>query len=83
LISLLDDWNAHIAGLDYSGTTARAVPFSALTTIVSFGTLALSSHRGMASLGIVLMVGLPWVVVCNLVVLPALLERFPPGIRQG
>jgi len=62
-------------------TTARAVLFSALTTIVSFGTLALSSHRGMASLGIVLMVGLCWVVVCNLIVLPALLERFPPGSR--
>jgi hopanoid biosynthesis associated RND transporter like protein HpnN len=62
-------------------TTARAVLFSALTTIVSFGTLALSSHRGMASLGIVLMVGLCWVIVCNLVVLPALLERFPPGSR--
>jgi len=62
-------------------TTARAVLFSALTTIVSFGTLALSSHRGMASLGIVLVVGLSWVVVCNLVVLPALLERFPAGTR--
>jgi predicted RND superfamily exporter protein len=60
-------------------TTARAVVFSALTTIVSFGTLALSSHRGMASLGIVLMVGLAWVVACNLIVLPALLDRFPPS----
>jgi predicted RND superfamily exporter protein len=61
-------------------TTARAVLFSALTTIVSFGTLALSSHRGMSSLGVVLMVGLVWVVTCNLVVLPALLDRFPPGL---
>jgi predicted RND superfamily exporter protein len=60
-------------------TTARAVLFSAVTTIVSFGALALSSHRGMSSLGILLMVGLCWMLVCNLVVLPALMERFPPG----
>ncbi|MBW2361692.1 MAG: MMPL family transporter [Deltaproteobacteria bacterium] len=58
-------------------TTARAVLFSALTTIVSFGALALSSHRGMSSLGVLLMTGLMWMLLCNLVVLPALLDRFP------
>ena len=55
-------------------TTARAVFFSAITTAVSFGTLALSSHRGMASLGIVLTVGMFFTIVCNLVVLPALID---------
>ena len=55
-------------------TTARAVFYSALTTAVSFGTLAFSSHRGMASLGIVLSIGMILTIVCTLVVLPALLE---------
>jgi predicted RND superfamily exporter protein len=55
-------------------TTARAVFYSALTTAVSFGTLSLSSHRGMASLGVVLTVGMLFTIACNLVVLPALLE---------
>jgi len=55
-------------------TTARAVFYSALTTAVSFGTLALSSHRGLASLGIVLTIGMMWTIVCTLIVLPALLE---------
>ena len=55
-------------------TTARAVFYSALTTAVSFGTLALSSHRGMASLGIVLSIGMVLTIVCTLIVLPALLE---------
>jgi hopanoid biosynthesis associated RND transporter like protein HpnN len=55
-------------------TTARAVFYSALTTAVSFGTLALSSHRGMASLGIVLSIGMALTIVCTLIVLPALLE---------
>jgi hopanoid biosynthesis associated RND transporter like protein HpnN len=55
-------------------TTARAVFYSAVTTAVSFGTLALSSHRGMASLGIVLSIGMVLTIVCTLIVLPALLE---------
>lgn len=55
-------------------TTARAVFYSALTTAVSFGTLAFSSHRGMASLGIVLSIGMILTIVCTLIVLPALLE---------
>ena len=57
-----------------SSTTARAVFYSALTTTVSFGTLALSSHRGVASLGIVLSLGMVLTVISNLVVLPALIE---------
>jgi hopanoid biosynthesis associated RND transporter like protein HpnN len=57
-----------------STTTARAVFYSALTTVVSFGTLAFSSHRGVASLGVLLTVGMLLTVACNLIFLPALLE---------
>jgi hopanoid biosynthesis associated RND transporter like protein HpnN len=56
-------------------TTARAVLFSALTTITSFGTLAFSSHIGIAGLGTLLTIGMSLTVVGNLVVLPALLAR--------
>ena len=56
-----------------SSTTARAVFYSALTTTVSFGTLALSSHQGVSSLGVVLTIGMFLTVVSNLVVLPALI----------
>jgi predicted RND superfamily exporter protein len=61
-------------------TTARAVFYSALTTTVSFGSLALSSHIGMSGLGILLSIGMVLTVLCNLVVLPALLAwRGPRG----
>jgi len=56
-----------------SSTTARAVFYSALTTTVSFGTLALSSHQGVSSLGVVLTIGMLLTVISNLVVLPALI----------
>jgi hopanoid biosynthesis associated RND transporter like protein HpnN len=55
-------------------STANAVVFSAATTIASFGSLAFATHRGMASLGQLLTLGVGCTVVCNLVVLPALLE---------
>lgn len=55
-------------------STARAVVFSAATTIASFGTLALVPHQGMADLGQLLVVGVGWTVAANLFLLPALLE---------
>jgi predicted RND superfamily exporter protein len=52
-------------------STARAVLFSSLTTICSFGNLAFSPHRGMASMGIMLSVGIGFALICTLIVLPA------------
>lgn len=54
-------------------STPRAVIVSALTTISSFGTLMLSGHRGVASMGILLTIGIGLNLIVTLVVLPALL----------
>lgn len=54
-------------------STPRAVLFSALTTMVSFSSLMVSSHRGMASMGYLLGLCLTLALVCTLIVLPALL----------
>lgn len=54
-------------------STSRAVWWSALTTMASFGTLGFTSHRGMASLGQLLTVGVVAMLLANLVFLPALL----------
>lgn len=53
-------------------STPRAVLFSALTTIGSFGSLAVSQHPGMASMGLLLTVALTYSTLCTLIVLPAL-----------
>jgi len=55
-------------------STARAVWFSSLTTICSFGNLLFSPHTGTASMGLVLCIGISMTIVCTLVVLPALLR---------
>ncbi|MBW2372226.1 MAG: MMPL family transporter [Deltaproteobacteria bacterium] len=56
--------------------TARAVFYSALTTVTSFGSLAFSSHRGLSDLGVLLVVGMLLTLACNLLVLPALIRLY-------
>jgi predicted RND superfamily exporter protein len=68
----------HRSGIDPHGdllatSTSRAVLWSALTTIASFGSLGFASHRGMASLGQLLTLGIALMLIVNLVVLPALI----------
>jgi len=55
-------------------STPRAVMFSALTTIASFGSLALSGHRGMTSMGQLLTIAIVFTLICELIVLPAALR---------
>ena len=60
---------------DVLGTsTARAVFFSTLTTMLAFGSLAFAPHRGIAAIGKMLTIGVGLVLVCYVVVLPAVLE---------
>jgi predicted RND superfamily exporter protein len=58
-------------------STARAVTYSALTTIASFGSLGLATHLGLATLGRLLTIGVGYTLVCNLIVLPALIRPRP------
>ncbi len=51
--------------------------FSALTTIGSFGTIALSSHPGTSSMGVLLTIAITLTLGCTLVVLPALMAIKP------
>ena len=67
------------AAAAFSTTTPRAVFFSALTTIASFGSLAVSSHRGTASMGELLTLSIGITLVCALVVLPSLMRLWPAG----
>ena len=56
-----------------SSSTGRGILVAALTTILGFGTLMLSHHRGLASLGLCLTLGVTCCMFGALIVLPALL----------
>ncbi len=65
-------------GADLSETsTPRAVIFSALTTIGSFGSIALSSHPGTASMGLLLTIAVFCTLATTLFLLPALMYIWP------
>ena len=65
-------------------STARAVLFSSLTTVMSFGTLSFMHHAGTASMGKLLTLSVSMMIVCTLIVLPAWLElRHPFGGEEG
>jgi predicted RND superfamily exporter protein len=61
-------------------STARAIAYGSLTNVASFGTMGLASHLGLATMGQLLSVGVILTLVCNLVVLPALI---PGGSRPA
>jgi hopanoid biosynthesis associated RND transporter like protein HpnN len=58
-------------------STPRAIMYSALTTIGSFSTIALSNHPGTASMGALLSIAIILSLICTLLVLPALMVLFP------
>ncbi len=60
-------------------STARAVIFSALTTMSAFGSLALSNDPGTAEMGELLTISLGCTLFSTLLVLPALLGPAPVG----
>ncbi len=64
-------------------STPRAVLYSALTTIGSFGSIALSSHPGTSSMGFLLTVAILLTLLATLVVLPALMAVFPSRSRNS
>ncbi len=57
----------------FETSTPRAVSFSALTTIGSFGSIALSGHPGTASMGVLLTIAISLTLASTLIFLPALM----------
>jgi uncharacterized protein len=61
--------------------TGRAILIAGLTTMIGFGSLALASHRGLASLGMILILGVGACLVTSLIVLPNVLVAFGAARR--
>jgi len=59
-------------------STSRAVLFSSLTTVMSFGSLALMHHAGTAGMGKLLTLSVVLMIFCMLILLPAYLELHNP-----
>lgn len=76
------NWRAGLTG-HLQSSTARAIVFSAFTTTSAFGSLALSPHRGTASMGVLLALALAYTLVTTLLLLPALFKVAPRPPQLG
>ncbi|MGP8049632.1 MAG: MMPL family transporter [Desulfobaccales bacterium] len=64
-------------------STAKGVALAALTTTVGFGSLMISGHRGIFSLGLLATVGSLSVLVASLIALPAFLRPWESDYQPG
>src|SRR5207244_8802657 len=73
-VHVLHDYRGRRHGSYFlTSSTGRGIMVAALTTILGFGTLMIASHRGLASLGLILTLGVTCCMLTALVFLPALL----------
>jgi hopanoid biosynthesis associated RND transporter like protein HpnN len=63
-------------------STGRAVVFSTLSTIIGFGSLMISHHRGIFSIGLLLTLGVASVLLASLTTLPSLLSLLSSTRRK-
>jgi predicted RND superfamily exporter protein len=56
-----------------SSSTINAIMLTSLTSMIGFGSMMLAAHRGLASLGLVLVIGVGSCLFVSLVTLPAML----------
>jgi hopanoid biosynthesis associated RND transporter like protein HpnN len=76
-VIILHRWNeGGIGAGELPFSTVKGIILAALTTTVGFGTLMLSDHRGIFSLGYVAAVGSLCVLAAAIIILPALLASF-------
>ena len=64
----------HGGGPRLARSTVMAVMFNGLTTITGFGSLLVAHHRGVWSLGLLLVIGSVMTLTTSLVVLPTLMR---------
>jgi hypothetical protein len=61
----------------YGKSTGRALLLSALTAVIAFGSLMTGDHRGISSLGLVMVIGIIGCLVAALVLLPPPIRSNP------
>lgn len=72
-VHVMHDFRSQSGPYRLNASTASAVLITSLTTIIGFGSLMIASHRGLQSLGRVLVIGMGCTIFCSIVLLPAFL----------
>jgi len=85
-VHLVHDFRTQSGRYRTGSSTATAVLLTSLTSMVGFGSLMIAAHRGLESLGRVLVIGISCCLISSLVILPTLLtivSRWGESKRLG
>jgi hopanoid biosynthesis associated RND transporter like protein HpnN len=80
-IIIVQRWRQREAGVILPSSTGQGVILAGLTTTVGFGSLTLSSHQGLYSLGLLTMIGSLVILAAAVLFLPALLQLLK-GLKE-
>lgn len=72
-VHVVHDFRQQSTKYRMSASTTNAIVLTSLTSMMGFGSMMIASHRGLYSLGLVLVVGVGACLFVSLVMLPALL----------
>ncbi|MBW2147513.1 MAG: MMPL family transporter [Deltaproteobacteria bacterium] len=86
-IIIIDRWRQHEGGdtgnVTLPFSTAKGVILAGLTTTVGFGSLAISDHQGIHSLGLLAMVGSLCILAAAILFLPAFMQLMTNFSERG
>ncbi|HUG92903.1 MAG TPA: MMPL family transporter [Planctomycetaceae bacterium] len=72
-VHVVHNFRAQPEGYRLSASTMNAIVLTAFTSMVGFGSMLVAAHRGLSSVGLVLVVGVGSCLFVSLVTLPAIL----------
>lgn len=72
-VHVIHDYRSQRGTYRTSSSTMNAILLTSLTTMVGFGSMLVAAHRGLFSIGVVLVIGVGCCLFVSLVTLPALL----------
>ncbi|MBD3674577.1 MAG: MMPL family transporter [Planctomycetaceae bacterium] len=81
-VHVIHDFREQRGHYQTSSSTINAIVLTSLTSMIGFGSMMVASHRGLYSVGMVLVIGVGSCLLVSLVTLPALLtalDRFSSG----
>jgi len=72
-VHVIHDFREQRGNYQTSSSTINAIVLTSLTSMIGFGSMMVASHRGLYSVGMVLVIGVGSCLLVSLVMLPALL----------
>ena len=72
-VHVIHDFRMQTGPYRTSPSTINAIMLTSLTSMIGFGSMLVAAHRGLASLGLVLVIGVGSCLFVSLVTLPAIL----------